>query len=611
MLRLKGKTQLMVATLLMLVTLLILYKISLADTLHDSQRLKDDEGYSLHYINEPIQQNDASALVQKVEDVRRRANDLYHFNGIHKNMIDEDKIGRRMMAPGAEDYLSEKSDSRNVRKSNKKLFPGYRYIHLDLKGAPPKVTYFTELFKILRDLGATGLLIEYEDMFPYSGHLLKDVAAYNAYTKSDVQKILEIAKENELKVIPLIQTFGHMEFILKLEKFSYLREVQRYPQVICSCHNDTFPLLTSMIDEILALHPDAEYLHIGCDEVYYLGECNSCSSSMMQHVPTKSELFLNHVIRLAKYVKTRYPSVTPLTWDDEFRSLREEDLRRAGVGRWLEPVIWKYTPDINAALPPELWDKYSAIFPAVWIASAFKGATGPDKLLTDISYHLDNHRAWIDIFTTYSSQLKFRGLMITGWQRYDHFSVLCELLPAGLPSLATCLTYVTSNDKDMTSPSWHAMETLHCEPPLPMQPGTGKSRCSFTGSGVLDVAERVFALKQNLERVASDPTAVGWLSPYNIQKGFSSPSHVEHATAEVDRMLAELKYISRDAQKALSEIYDEHTVSEWMDTYINPLQQRLVAMSSARERLLDMSHWPRRPLDVRHSSSLSQRSNYL
>jgi hypothetical protein len=34
---------------------------------------------------------------------------------------------------------------------------------------------------------------------------------------------------------------------------------------------------------------------------------------------------------------------------------------------------------------PQILDKYAAVFPAVWIASAFKGATGSDKYITDIS----------------------------------------------------------------------------------------------------------------------------------------------------------------------------------------------------------------------------------
>jgi hypothetical protein len=33
----------------------------------------------------------------------------------------------------------------------------------------------------------------------------------------------------------------------------------------------------------------------------------------------------------------------------------------------------------------QVWDKYASVFPAVWIASAFKGATGSDKYITDIS----------------------------------------------------------------------------------------------------------------------------------------------------------------------------------------------------------------------------------
>ena len=33
-----------------------------------------------------------------------------------------------------------------------------------------------------------------------------------------------------------------------------------------------------MVDQVMALHPDARFLHIGCDEVYQLAECARCSA---------------------------------------------------------------------------------------------------------------------------------------------------------------------------------------------------------------------------------------------------------------------------------------------------------------------------------------------
>ena len=60
---------------------------------------------------------------------------------------------------------------------------------------------------------------------------------------------------------------------------------------------------------------------------------------------------------------------------------------------------------------------------------------------------MENHHSWMDIVSLYSSQLKFKGIFITGWQRYDHFSVLCELLPIGIPSLASALAYVQSDNR--------------------------------------------------------------------------------------------------------------------------------------------------------------------
>ena len=105
-----------------------------------------------------------------------------------------------------------------------------KLVHLDLKGAPPKLSYLASVLPVMAKLGATGLLVEYEDMFPYSGRLAT-LAASNAYTVEEIVKLNSLAKENRLEVIPLVQTFGHLEFLLKYHENIHLREVPEQPQV--------------------------------------------------------------------------------------------------------------------------------------------------------------------------------------------------------------------------------------------------------------------------------------------------------------------------------------------------------------------------------------------
>jgi len=90
----------------------------------------------------------------------------------------------------------------------------------------------------------------------------------------------------------LVQTFGHLEFVLKLKQFAYLREVKQHFQVISPCLNDTYDkLLFKMLDQIIDSHPEElEYIHIGCDEVYFINVNPACKN--LESLKNKQDFFI-------------------------------------------------------------------------------------------------------------------------------------------------------------------------------------------------------------------------------------------------------------------------------------------------------------------------------
>lgn len=76
--------------------------------------------------------------------------------------------------------------------------------------------YSTQLIPLFKEWGATGLLIEWEDTFPFDGEHLDAIGSFGTdspglYSKEQVTEILGLAEEHRLDVIPLVQTFGHLE----------------------------------------------------------------------------------------------------------------------------------------------------------------------------------------------------------------------------------------------------------------------------------------------------------------------------------------------------------------------------------------------------------------
>ncbi len=82
-------------------------------------------------------------------------------------------------------------------------------------------------------------------------------------------------------------------------------------------------------------------------------------------------------------------------------------------------------------------------FRNVWAASCFRGAHTPSTTIVDLHERLQNHKLWIDrINQNPTCKGSFKGLVLTGWARFSHESVLCELLPMSIPALSMCLSVV-------------------------------------------------------------------------------------------------------------------------------------------------------------------------
>ena len=89
-----------------------------------------------------------------------------------------------------------------------------------------------------------------------------------------------------------------------------------------------------MVDQVMALHPRAKYLHIGCDEVFHLGVCPLCRTQ------DRDGLFLNHVSKVAQYVVDSH-HVIPIIWDDMLRQLSLEAIKESKIAEiGVEPMLW-------------------------------------------------------------------------------------------------------------------------------------------------------------------------------------------------------------------------------------------------------------------------------
>ncbi|KAG8128974.1 putative Hexosaminidase D-like protein [Naja naja] len=467
-------------------------------------------------------------------------------------------------------------------------------VHLDLKGLHPESHTWQRkenIFPLLHVLGANGILLEYEDMYPYDGEL-KPLRANDAYSPSEVKEILKLAKSHDLEVIPLIQTFGHMEFVLKHKEFCHLREVAMFPNTVNPHKEDSLKLVIAMIEQVMALHDDLRWFHIGCDEVYYLGEGEESKEWLQQEENTIEKLCLAHMKAVASHIVSTHPTVKPIVWDDMLRRMSKETLRDSGLAQLIELMIWDYSPDLDVESKASLIEKYQKCnFSKFWFASAFKGATGVNQCLTLIGHHLKNHKQWLKVAESCPAGI-IRGITLTGWQRCldtleKHIQTcyaFCQLKRCFLKFLQSemlllyCLTgpafsslggYSEKVREDVEK----LLGLSHLEIDSFMSDITG----TFPGNEILSLVSQIaFHLKSSVDELLENNRYVtGWFSPYHRKRKKIHPIMIHHFQPDAIRLLTKWTVLTEELQTAMKKIFYTTAVEEWIEENVQPSLQRL------------------------------------
>ena len=335
------------------------------------------------------------------------------------------------------------------------------FVHIDLKGLPLTPDYLCARFVEMRAAGATHILLEWEDMLPWSGDLAV-LACPHAFTAKEVERVLKAARELDLEVVPLVQTLGHLEFVLKHNAFAPLREDRDDFGTLCPVNQQAHQLVGNMLSQVATLHPYSTKVHIGCDEPT-LGVHAETVSASASDADGLAGVLVGHVQRTA--LAARSLGCECLMWHDSGMGMEERCLERL-LGTGVTLIIWDYRPQLDNAtvrFADTLTSRAQGVPPL--LATAYKGGDAPDAVIPKEEDRMSNQRAWLQyVGRRQTAPTPIAGVVLTGWSRFGHLMPLTEMLAVAMPVLLRSLAMWTAAAQ--SSGVEHLVKSHKCEVPV-------------------------------------------------------------------------------------------------------------------------------------------------
>lgn len=218
-----------------------------------------------------------------------------------------------------------------------------RGAHLDLKFHAPQFDWLMGWLDQLAALKLNTLVVEYEDKFPFQN--APGVADPSAWSLEQVRTFGDRAALLGIEVVPLVQSIGHLEFVLRLERYKHLREKADDLSQLCPCRVGSRELVESLLSEVMAAHPHARHIHLGGDETAWLGFCPDCARRATE-LGGNVALYAEFISRLCEWA-LEY-GLRPIIWDDIVRK-EPESVSRLPAGTIL--MHWDYEAEGTPLAP--------------------------------------------------------------------------------------------------------------------------------------------------------------------------------------------------------------------------------------------------------------------
>jgi len=205
--------------------------------------------------------------------------------------------------------------------------------HLDFKRAMWKRDYLDGFLARLKKWGYNAIVCEMEDKFRFSGR--PAINHPEAWPHEETAAFARKCRKTGMRVIPLMQSLGHLEFIVGKEEYAHLREAPELTTHIDVTNPDSVPFIIKLCDELIDVIKPAQYFHLGGDETWQLGNSRRCRPLLKKH--GRGALYLKHMRPLWEHIHQR--GLTPVIWAD--MALTHPDMI-GKIPKYVTLMDWNY-----------------------------------------------------------------------------------------------------------------------------------------------------------------------------------------------------------------------------------------------------------------------------